>query len=564
MSDNSPASNSPWKGWNVSTPVKPAQFQDVLSEELADTLVKEDLQTLSDHVQTGNAACTRNDAGWPDELQVVSDSTDSDLLMAQMLQMEYDKEADKLLKREQDHYNGKSKISLSYEKYRNVHPVQQQEVYSDEEEEAVEHKLEAYNLQFNKKNGIRGTGKNMVTKHDLDIASRRNAANAMDKFSLNLDTGDTDRYATKLPNKVYNKLRVHAMAEGKRTARLHEKKDQSTATQAVDQKTRLLLFKMLNDGLLTDVHGVISSGKESAVLHANGGEKEDSQHNRIPVPEEVVLKVFKTTLAEFKNREKYVRGDFRLANEFKKQNPRKIMKMWAEKEMLNLKRMKKFGITCPEVVKLKKHILIMQFIGRNQVPAPKLKDAKLSTDQLMSAYQQIIEGMTSLYRKCCLVHADLSEYNLLWHEGQVFFIDVSQSVDLAHPFAHEFLLRDCKNVVHFFSKHEDSKIEVPSGTELFNRITNMSLDTTVSEEEFLQQIQEYEKEQLAYQLDSQRKEFAFDHMFSLRQQDSDDTDSDDVNDEVGDEVDKKVGDWPAVGEEWISPKIPCAHQEETN
>lgn len=44
-----------------------------------------------------------------------------------------------------------------------------------------------------------------------------------------------------------------------------------------------------------------------------------------------------------------MRGDFRLANEFKKQNPRKIMKMWAEKEMLNLKRMKKFGICCPEV-----------------------------------------------------------------------------------------------------------------------------------------------------------------------------------------------------------------------
>lgn len=72
--------------------------------------------------------------------------------------------------------------------------------------------------------------------------------------------GDTDRYNTKLPNKVYNKLRVHAVSEAKRAARLHEKKDQSTATQAVDQRTRLLLFKMLNEGLLTEVHGVISVG----------------------------------------------------------------------------------------------------------------------------------------------------------------------------------------------------------------------------------------------------------------------------------------------------------------
>lgn len=45
----------------------------------------------------------------------------------------------------------------------------------------------------------------------------------------------------------------------------------------------------------------------------------------------------------------------------------------------------------------------------------------------------------------------------------------------------------------------------------------MGLNTTVTEEEFLQQIQEYEKEFSAYELDSQRKEFAFDHMFSKHQ-----------------------------------------------
>lgn len=59
-----------------------------------------------------------------------------------------------------------------------------------------------------------------------------------------------------------------------------------------------------------------------------------------------------------------------------------------------------------------------------------------------------------------MVHADLSEYNLLWHEGQVFFIDVSQAVDLSHPFAHEFLLRDCKNFVHFFTKNPPADVQV--------------------------------------------------------------------------------------------------------
>jgi serine/threonine-protein kinase RIO1 len=53
---------------------------------------------------------------------------------------------------------------------------------------------------------------------------------------------------------------------------------------------------------------------------------------------------------------------------------------------------------------------------------------------------------------CKLVHADLSEYNILYHNGTVFVIDVSQSVDLDHPFALTFLREDCAHVNDFFRK----------------------------------------------------------------------------------------------------------------
>lgn len=57
------------------------------------------------------------------------------------------------------------------------------------------------------------------------------------------------------------------------------------------------------------------------------------------MPAEVAIKVFKTTLAEFKNRCQYAKGDVRFfKDQFKKQNPRKIMQIWAEKESVNLKR----------------------------------------------------------------------------------------------------------------------------------------------------------------------------------------------------------------------------------
>lgn len=46
----------------------------------------------------------------------------------------------------------------------------------------------------------------------------------------------------------------------------------------------------------------------------------------------MALKIFKTTLQEFKNRVEYVKDDYRF------RNPRKILKIWAEKELFNLER----------------------------------------------------------------------------------------------------------------------------------------------------------------------------------------------------------------------------------
>ena len=51
-----------------------------------------------------------------------------------------------------------------------------------------------------------------------------------------------------------------------------------------------------------------------------------------------MLKVFKTTLNEFKNRDRYIKDDYRFKDRFSKLNPRKVIRLWAEKEMHNLTR----------------------------------------------------------------------------------------------------------------------------------------------------------------------------------------------------------------------------------
>jgi len=44
--------------------------------------------------------------------------------------------------------------------------------------------------------------------------------------------------------------------------RVTEKADRATAEQVLDPRTRLILFKLLNRGIITEIHGCISTGKE--------------------------------------------------------------------------------------------------------------------------------------------------------------------------------------------------------------------------------------------------------------------------------------------------------------
>lgn len=56
--------------------------------------------------------------------------------------------------------------------------------------------------------------------------------------------------------------------------------------------------------------------------------------------------------------------------------------------------------------------------------------------------------MKILFDKANLIHADLSEYNILWHNDLCYFIDVSQSVEPSHENAFYFLYRDCSNIIN--------------------------------------------------------------------------------------------------------------------
>ena len=90
-------------------------------------------------------------------------------------------------------------------------------------------------------------------------------------LDLSLTILFNDFLLLQVSNPVYNKIRNFSIKEGKRKNRLADKEDRAVAEQALDPKTRVLLYKLVNGGILDSVNGTISTGKEAVILHADGG-----------------------------------------------------------------------------------------------------------------------------------------------------------------------------------------------------------------------------------------------------------------------------------------------------
>jgi len=177
-----------------------------------------------------------------------------------------------------------------------------------------------------------------------------------------------------------------------------DRKNRSTVELVLDPRTKLILYKMLNSRTFDQIFGCVSTGKEANVYYASKGNKE------------MAIKIFKTSILVFKDRDRYVTGEYRFRQGYCKKNPRKMVKMWAEKEFRNLKRLQKARIPCPVSLHLKRHIITMQYLGENGWPAPRLKDAKLNLSCWQELYYKLLKYVRIFFWKAKLVHADLSEY----------------------------------------------------------------------------------------------------------------------------------------------------------
>lgn len=131
-----------------------------------------------------------------------------------------------------------------------------------------------------------------------------------------------------------------------------------------------------------------------------------------------------------------------------------MVKVWAEKELRNLRRLFEGGVRCPRVVDVRENVLVMEFLGsppsdtegstrlliakdqandrdqdqgdrvldgtageqdesESSRASKRLKDADVDLEELRELYAELLGAMRWMFRRCRLVHTDLSEYNIL-------------------------------------------------------------------------------------------------------------------------------------------------------
>lgn len=199
--------------WAKIQPVEgPISLMEITSEQLARSLQDKETKKQEDQITAT--------VPYEDPNLFETAETDSDEVIAHMLQAQYNKEYDHIIKLTEKKFNRDARVNISYSNYRICSVDEPEEKIVDTEDKArdvdrfVSIEKEYASL---KRCGYKiiGEGSQIVTKHDMLMSSRINACRVLE-FPPGIETGDTGGFDVKLNNRVFNGLRAHSNAQRSR------------------------------------------------------------------------------------------------------------------------------------------------------------------------------------------------------------------------------------------------------------------------------------------------------------------------------------------------------------
>ncbi|MDQ3656497.1 MAG: hypothetical protein M3457_15660 [Chloroflexota bacterium] len=223
-----------------------------------------------------------------------------------------------------------------------------------------------------------------------------------------------------------------------------------------------------DDGWITAVEYLVSSGKEGTVFCCRADPH--TGHERLAV------KIHRgRSQRSFKNDAIYLSGramgvslsgasgvkssgmpDRRLERAVAKRSrtgKAAIEQSWINHEFNTMQLLYAAGACVPQPFAMSGHAMLMEYLGDEDGPAPKLKHVSLTRLRAAEMFASLMDEI-ALWLACERIHGDLSPFNILYWNERATVIDFPQAVNPHENPDSLFLLeRDIRNVFTYFQEY---------------------------------------------------------------------------------------------------------------
>jgi len=270
----------------------------------------------------------------------------------------------------------------------------------------------------------------------------------MPRWNVNADHGETRERLRHKKTKPQGRRSVHD---------LHE-----SATPGDTPFTDASLNALHGMGLLEELIGELKSGKEATVYLARSPTRlTRTGLSAVKLYRDLGVRSFKNDAVYRQGR--YI-GDDRIEKAIRQRSHTGLAAqetLWVMQEYAELWTLYQAGVPTPrplvgpdpyEYGKAGKAVL-MEFIGDEHGPAPRLSEARLTPREAQEAWSQSLDILAQ-FLQLGRAHGDYSTYNLLWWEDHVIVIDFPQVVKRdENPHFDTLLQRDITSICQSFRRH---------------------------------------------------------------------------------------------------------------